>query len=98
MQASVKTKDGHSPKCCGISCALAEDVCARYLPATLEPATREKRSPIKNPHEESRRTAADAAVRAQQVDVVTRAPSNTARAWRLLREAGQPAAKDIFVP
>ena len=28
-------------KCCGISCALAEDVCARYLHATLE-----KRSPI----------------------------------------------------
>ena len=51
-----------------------------------------------NPHEEERRTAAEAAVRAQQVDVVTRIPSNTARAWRLLREAGEPAAKDIFVP
>ena len=45
----------------------------------------EKRSPINNPHEEERRTAADAAVRAQQVDVVTRvAPAS--RGWRACRE------------
>ena len=40
---SVKTKDGHSPKCGGSSCSLAEAVYSRHhLPATLE-----KRRPIK---------------------------------------------------
>ena len=41
MKASVKTKAGHSPKCGGSSCALAEDACARHSPATSE-----KRIPI----------------------------------------------------
>ena len=27
MWPSVKTKDGHLPKCCGISCAITEAVC-----------------------------------------------------------------------
>jgi len=27
MWPNVKTKDGHLPKCCGISCAITEAVC-----------------------------------------------------------------------